>query len=84
MTATTYKNGDVIFAATPNGTKDSTLIGGRTIPDKKNPGAQHKVLLFEDGAEVVVPSSYSVNFDLTYGLRMAAYWEENKLHLEVL
>lgn len=82
MTATT--TGKVLLAATPNGTKDSTVIGARQIADKKNPGANHTVLLFADGAQCVVPSTYNVNFDITEGLRMAAYWEDNRLHLEVI
>lgn len=84
MTATKTVNEEVIFEADTNGTYDSIVTGGRKIPDKKNEGKFHRVILFEDGAECVIPSTYRLNMRIVKGMRMAAYWEDNRLHLEVI
>ena len=63
------------------GTADSIYLGWRQYETPKGP---IKVLFFEDGSSVCMPRTWSLNFTLVPGMRVAAYWEDGKFHLSAL
>ncbi len=63
----------------PNGTRGAHLLDVRNIVSRRT-GSANFVLVFDDGAEVVMPGTWNIRVQdfpkgLYSGQKLAAYWE---------